>query len=263
MTTAIKTRPTTTRVVGVRPAIGLLVARVLAVALSCVLGWWLVAAAGFASSFPPTPLIACLVLLPVNIGTLLAARRMSGASLPELLGFDRGRLGRDIAWGLLWLCVLYLPFTLALMGAVFALHGAAAFERFETIFVPSEYPQFPVAVSVVLGALAVLTFAPLNAPAEELAFRGLAQPRLRAAGKPVLAIVLPSLIFGLQHVFFAPTLDGMVAYGVAFFVWGLVSALIYARQGRLMPLVVAHFLVNFLMTLPAVILPLVIPEMSL
>ena len=245
-----------------RPAIILLVARIAAVALSCVLGWWVVAAAGYASAFPPTPLIACLALLPVNIGTMIALRTITGSPLRALLGFDRSRLGRDVAWGMLWLAVLYLPFTLALVGTVFALHGAEALDRFATIFVPSAYPQFPVVVSVVLGALAVLTFAPLNAPAEELAFRGVAQGSLRAVGRPALAIILPSLLFGLQHVFFAPTLDGMVVYAVAFFVWGLVSALIYARQGRLMPLVVAHFLVNLLMTLPALILPLLIPEMS-
>jgi membrane protease YdiL (CAAX protease family) len=50
----------------------------------------------------------------------------------------------------------------------------------------------------------------------------------------------------------------MVVYGVAFFVWGLGSALIYRWQRRLMPLIIAHFLVNLMSTLPALILPFIL-----
>src|SRR5690554_6344857 len=57
--------------------------------------------------------LSALYLLPVNILTLVIVEcllRREGSSLRELIGFDRARLGRDAAWGLLWLVVLWLPF---------------------------------------------------------------------------------------------------------------------------------------------------------
>src|SRR5690606_26959081 len=127
---------------------------------------------------------------------------------------------------------------------------------FETVFAPdvAALPQLGMVASIVFAVVVVLTFAPLNAPTEELLFRGYSQPRLPGA----LGIVLPSLAFALQHVFFASTAPGMLVLGVAFFVWGVGSALIFRWQGRLMPLIVAHFVVNLFTSAPALILPFVL-----
>jgi membrane protease YdiL (CAAX protease family) len=205
--------------------------------------------------------VATIALIPVNLATLIIARRMlhrAGSRLRDLIGFERFRFGRDLLWALLWLAVLYLPFVASITGTMFALHGAEAFEHFETVFVPEVVPAFPVAIAIALGVVAVLTFAPINAPAEEVAYRGIAQGALKASGRGWLAVLVPSLLFGLQHLFFAPSPSAMVVYGVAFFVWGLGSALIYRWQRRLMPLIISHFLVNLMSTLPALILPFVI-----
>jgi membrane protease YdiL (CAAX protease family) len=201
-----------------------------------------------------------LYLLPVNLVSLLLVRRLvhrEGSTLRAMIGFDRGRVGRDILWGLLWIAVLYLPFAGAIVGTMFALFGTAAFESFDAVFAPAvdQLPFMDPTVAIVLGLVAVLTFAPINAPTEELVYRGYSQGRL--AAWPVASVLLPSLAFGLQHVFFATTVPGMVVYAVAFFVWGLGSALIYRRQGRLVPLIVAHFIVNLLTSLPALIVPFV------
>lgn len=249
--------------IGEMPAIGLAAGRVVAVGAAVSLATLLIVMLGFDSSFPPTPLVATLALIPVNLATLFIARRMlhrAGSRLRDLIGFDRSRLGRDALWALLWLVVLYIPFVASIMGTMFALHGAAAFESFETVFVPEVVPDFPFALAITLGVVAVLTFAPLNAPAEEIAYRGIAQGGLQASGRRKLAVLVPSLLFGLQHLFFAPSPSAMVVYGVAFFVWGLGSALIYRWQRRLMPLIICHFLVNCLSTLPALILPFMLQE---
>lgn len=206
--------------------------------------------------------LSALYLLPVNIATLVIVARLlrrDGSSLRDLIGFDRSRLGRDTAWGLLWLTVLWVPFIAAIMGTMALLYGAGMFTAFETVFAPAEasYPEWGFSVSMVLATATVVTFAPLNAPAEEVAYRGYVQGRL-AHRMPVLAVLLPSLAFGVQHIFFATTLTGMLVYGVAFFAWGLGSALIYRWQGRLMPLIVAHIIVNLFTSLPAVILPFVL-----
>lgn len=233
----------------------LCVARVAAVAVASVAAWAVVAALGQTSPFPPTPLIAVLAILPVNLATLAAVRRVCharGRRVRDLIAFRPA----DLLWGLLWLVVLYVPFVATVLAAMFALYGARMFTRFEAVFVPAQYPDFALPVAVTLGVLAVATFAPLNAPAEELAFRGLAQGDLESAGRPVAARLLPSLAFGAQHLFFAPTAAAMLVYGAAFFVWGLGSALICRRQRRLGPLIVSHVLVNLASTLPALILPL-------
>lgn len=206
--------------------------------------------------------LSALYLLPVNILTLVIVARLlrrEGSSLRQLIGFDRARLGRDTAWGFLWLVVLWIPFVAAIMGTMAALYGGSMFTAFETVFVPAEatYPTWGFAVALTLAIVTFVTFAPLNAPAEEVAYRGYAQGRL-ARRMPVLAVLLPSIAFGIQHIFFATTLTGMLVYGVAFFAWGLGSALIYHWQRRLMPLIIAHVLVNLFTSMPALILPFVL-----
>ena len=59
-----------------------------------------------------------------------------------------------------------------------------------------------------------------------------------------MGILLTSAGFGLQHVVFAVTLASALAYATCFFLWGLGAGLIYHRQGRLAPLVIAHFISN-------------------
>ena len=183
----------------------------------------LLAAFGVAASFP-VGTFSALYLAPVNVASLLLLRwalHRDGRRVRDLVGFDRTRLGRDVLWGLLWLMVLYLPFAVAVVGTMFLMYGADAFTSFETVFAPTDgYVAMPQALAVVFAIVVVITFAPLNAPTEELVYRGLAQDGLRGTWGSSLAVVIPALGFGIQHVFFAATLPGMVVFAVAFFVWG-------------------------------------------
>src|SRR5690242_17070228 len=107
-----------------------------------------------------------MAILPVNLVTLAAVRRVlhrRGRRARDLIAFR----GADLLRGLLWLTVLYVPFTATIIAVMVALYGGQAFQRFETVFVPSAYPDLAPPVAVTLGVIAVLTFAPLNAPAEE------------------------------------------------------------------------------------------------
>lgn len=238
-------------------AVALLATRLALVALATLATWLVLAAAGAAVPFPPGPLFATVALLPVNIVSLLLVRHLvhrTGGTVRGLLGFERARLGRDVLWGLLWLVVLYLPFVLTVLAVMWALHGAAMFDRFETVFFdPDAIPALPGTLLAVLTVVAVVSFAPLNAPTEELVFRGYAQRGLATRLPVIAAIAVSAVAFGLQHAFFAPTVDAVIVYICAFTVWGAVSGLIVHRQGRLMPVVVAHFLVNLIMTAPAVV----------
>ncbi|HEU4808739.1 MAG TPA: CPBP family intramembrane glutamic endopeptidase [Homoserinimonas sp.] len=233
------------------------------VAIAALATSGILAAAGQPSGMPSVALYAALYLIPGNLACLLIVRRLvhrGGGTLRDLIGFDRSRLGRDFGWGLLWLAVLYVPFAATIIGSMFLLFGGDAFASFERVFAPSpaDVPTVGTAVALVLAVIAVITFAPLNAPTEELVFRGYSQGRLSTLwGGTALAIVVPSIAFGLQHAFFASTVEGMVVYVAAFFVWGLGAGIIYLKQGRLMPLIVCHLIVNLFTSLPALIVPFV------
>jgi membrane protease YdiL (CAAX protease family) len=242
--------------------------RVALVALAALATTGLIAATGQPVDLTSAAVFGAAYLLPVNIISLLAVRRLvhrDGGTLRAMIGYRRDRLGRDILWALLWIAVLYVPFALAIIGTMAALYGgelfgAEAFAQFGAVFAPdlSTTPVMSTGASIAFAAIVLLTFAPLNAPAEELVFRGYSQGSIQRT-RPMLGILLPSLAFGLQHVFFAMTVPGMLVYAVAFFVWGIGSALIYRRQGKLMPLIIAHGIVNLFFSAPALVLPFVLP----
>ncbi|MCC9174902.1 CPBP family intramembrane glutamic endopeptidase [Arthrobacter sp. zg-Y179] len=239
----------------------LLLARLGMVAAATVAAWLIMRALDDTAAFPPDPMLASLSLIPVNIASLLLVSRLlksEGSSLRSLFAPRRSVL-RDAGWGLLWIAVLYIPFVLAVMAAMWVLHGSGMFDAFATVFYDPDAATIASPVwSLVLGIVAVVTFAPLNAPAEEAVYRGYAQSRLSASWSPWPAMLVCSLAFGAQHAFFAPTTDAMVVYVVAFAVWGLGSALIVRAQGRLLPITIAHLIVNLMTSSPAVVFPILV-----
>ena len=239
------------------------VLRVGLIALSALAILALLSTSGEPVGYSAVTQYSALALAPVNILCLLLLSRLlrrDGSSIRQLAGLERARLGRDLLWGLLWLMVLYIPFALAVMGTMFVMFGSDAFTSFERVFAPdaSVGALVPQAVAIVLAVLTVITFAPLNAPTEELVFRGYAQGRLNRVWPATFAVLVPAAVFGLQHAFFAPSLEGALVYVVAFFVWGLGSGLIYLRQRRLAPLIYCHLIVNLFTSLPALIVPFVV-----
>lgn len=237
----------------------LLASRLALVAAATVVAWMLVGGLAGTASFPPSPMLASLSLLPVNILSLVLVARFlkaEGGSLRDLFGFERRRLPADLVWALLWLTVLAVPFAATIFGTVWLLHGDQTFTAFETIFFdPNAATISSPGLALALGVLTVLTFAPLNAPAEEAVYRGYALTRLSAAWSPAIAMAVSAVAFGLQHAFFAPSSGAMLVYVAAFTVWGLGAALIVRWQKRLLPITIAHFVVNLMTSLPAVIFP--------
>lgn len=239
----------------------LLLVRLGLVAVATAAVWLAVRAVDGTATFPPTPMLVSLSLLPVNIVSLLLVSRLlrsEGRTLRSLFTPRRSVL-RDTAWGLLWIAVLFVPFVLAVMATMWLLRGPDMFAAFETVFYDPDAATIASPLwSLILGVVAVATFAPLNAPAEEAIYRGYAQSRLSAWWSPWAAMLVCSLAFGAQHAFFAPTSDAMVVYIVAFTVWGLGSALIVRAQRRLLPVTIAHLLVNLMTSSPAVVFPILI-----
>lgn len=230
---------------------------VLAISL---LTWVILRSAAGVSAFPPDTIWATLGLLPVNIVCLLLVAkfyREQGRSLREAMGIQHGRIVKDIGWGLLWLIVLNVPFVLAVSGTVLLMYGAQAPEAFATIFVaPTAQTSISPVWLLIIGLIAVIPFIVLNAPVEELVFRGYGLNGLQPGLGRVGAIIMTSLLFGAQHIFFAATIPGMVVYCIAFTVWGGIAAVIVTRQGRLFPIIIAHWMINFMLSAPALVLPI-------
>ncbi|WP_152363675.1 CPBP family intramembrane glutamic endopeptidase [Microlunatus speluncae] len=245
----------------VRSAVTLPVIRVALVGVATVLTWLILVAAGQHPAFPPA-MLSALAMLPVNIATLLLLRqrlRREGRRLRDLIGFSAARLPRDLLWGLLWFMVLQTLFLAVIFLIMGLRYGSGLFEAFATIFVDDSAMRLSVPVTIVLAVITAITFAPLNAPAEELVYRGYAQTELARHRWPTaLAIGLPALLFGAQHLFYAPTAAAMPVFGVAFVVWGIGAGLIVLRQRRLMPMIIAHLLVNLLTSLPLLLVPLLV-----
>lgn len=246
---------------GAHWAIALPVLRVALVGGGTVLTWLILLAAGQQPSFPPA-MLSALAMLPVNVATLLLLRhrlRREGRRIRDLIGFSAARLPRDLLWGLLWFVVLQTVFMAVIMLIMGLRYGAGMFEAFATIFVDEAPLQLPVPMMITLAVITAITFAPLNAPAEELVYRGYAQTELVRHRLPiVLAVGLPAVLFGLQHLFYAPTSAAMPVFGCAFVVWAVGAGLIVLKQGRLMPMIIAHLLVNLLTSLPLLLVPLLV-----
>lgn len=170
---------------------------------------------------------------------ILARRlRAEGRGFGDLLGRWRPA---DLAWGLLWAVVLFVPFSVGL--TLVATATAGGFGRIGEVFTPPVVlPGGPWMWAV---AAVGLVFPFVNAPIEELYYRGYAQGAFAASGRRAWAVWVPSVGFAIQHLFVAQSLAGIPAYLAAFFLWGLTAALIRRRHPRtLWPLVIAHVVTN-------------------
>ncbi|MGC9357033.1 MAG: CPBP family intramembrane glutamic endopeptidase, partial [Anaerolineae bacterium] len=166
--------------------------------------------------------------------------------LREIIGFQRRRFLRDLGWGLLWSMVLFALMMGGFLATTLAIGGITGL-TFEQIHMGStdyafEVPQW---LTVTMLIVSGIVFPILNAPVEELQYRGYAQTGLMANSRSIwLGIGIPALGFGLQHIAFAYTLHAAPVYAVSFLLWGLGAGYIFYRQGRLAPLIIAHFISN-------------------
>src|SRR5690606_23693679 len=144
--------------------------------------------------------------------------------------------------------LLFIPFIGAILVAMSIVFGPDLFQHFETVFARPPNAEFQLSrgVSLVAALLAATLFPLTNEPTGEIFYRGYAQDRLhRLTGKPWIAVLLPAVGFALQHTVLAATAVGAVVYGLGFLAWGLGAGIVFHRRKRLMPLIVAHLMTNF------------------
>lgn len=205
---------------------------------------------GFEPNFFFLPDLSVIYFTVVNLICYVLLYRIlkkEGRSIKNLLDFHPNRIGKDILYGLFWLFILYIPFVIAVIGTMFIMYGTEFIHHFQTVFAGNveNYSFTRPRWLIWFAACISLIFPFLNAPIEELMYRGYAQRKFIIKYKRVwISIIIPSIGFALQHVMLAASIQGAIVYAVAFFVWGLGSGFIYLKQKRLFPLIICHFIVN-------------------
>jgi membrane protease YdiL (CAAX protease family) len=180
--------------------------------------------------------LGCLLLL-------LVATRREGLRLADLWNVRRGRIGRDL---LLGLGLFALLFPTAIMGgtllASWLIYGTLQPPVMTAISGRGVLPGWAIVYSLATWWL-------IWSPTEDMTYAGYTLPRLEAiTGRPGLALLLVSFFWAFHHALFPLIPDWryllwrfLVFAPVAFaFPW------LYRRLGRLLPLTVAHWCMDWL-----------------
>ena len=202
-----------------------------------------------------TPWRDAEVWLPVY-GTLIDAgclclllwfTRREGITLAHLIGFDRARLRRDVLLGL-----ALIPLSLIFIFGGIAISGLL-------IYGGASLPQFGEPLRLVPALYALLVWPLIWALTEQMTYNGYLLPRFEVlSGRIGFAVAVVALVWALQHAFMPLTFDPdyMVHRFVSSLPNSLFMVLVYLRLRRLLPLILAHWLMDGASVFVGSIMPL-------
>ncbi len=221
---------------------------------ACAVGAQALVAAVFALRSSPTPWHDAEPWLPVY-GTLIDAgclallwqlTRREGIRLFDLVGFERTHLVRDALLGL-----ALVPASLVfLLGGVYA----TSWLLYGTLTPPFLFGPLPLPAAL----YGVLVFPLIWGLTEQMTYNGYLLPRFQVLRGTTLAIAVVAFVWSLQHAFMPLTFDGrFMAFRLLSSVPNSVfQTLLYLRLRRLVPLAIAHALMDGASVLIGVLLPL-------
>jgi uncharacterized protein len=222
---------------------------------ACAIGAQALVAAVFALRSSPTPWHDAEPWFPVY-GTMIDAgclallwrlTRREGIGMFDLVGFQRTRLGRDVALGL-----ALIPVSLAfILGGVYA----TSWLVYGTLSQPYLFGPLPLPAAL----YGVLVFPFIWGLTEQMTYNGYLVPRLQVlCRRTSLAVALVAFPWSLQHAFMPLTFDPkfMVFRALSPIPFSVFEALVYLRLRRLVPLAIAHALMDGASVLIGVLLPL-------
>lgn len=173
--------------------------------------------------------------------------RREGITLADLIGFDRGRLSRDILLGL----ALIPP------GLIFIFCGIAISSYL--IYGGVGLPQFGQPLPLGAALYALLIWPLIWGVTEQMTYNGYLLRRFQVlSGSTAFAVVVVAFVWALQHAFMPLTFDPdyMVHRFVSSVPNSLFMILVYLRLRRLLPLAIAHWLMDGASVFVGSILPL-------
>lgn len=186
--------------------------------------------------------LGCLVLINQRL-------LMEGIKVRDLLNIQRDRVGKDILTGLLY-TLLFLP--VSMIGTVASTY--LFYGTFEPMQIMGGLPLW--------GALfSVLIFPLLWGFTEQLTYMGYALQRLEKIFQHKwLAIALVSFGWMLQHAALPLAMDASYAAMrmLSFLPLTILMPLIYLRTKRLLPFIIAHWIMDLIAAIVGTLLPLLI-----
>jgi CAAX prenyl protease-like protein len=212
-------------------------------------------AAIFALRSSPTPWHDAEPWLPVYatlidggcLGLLWWLTRREGIRLFDLLGYERTHLGRDVLLGLALIpaCLVFI------LGGV----SGAGWIVYGTLTPPFLFGSLPLPAAL----YGVLVFPLLWGFTEQMTYNGYLLPRFQVLGRSTaLAIVFVAFEWSLQHAFMPLTFNSkyMVFRLLSSIPNSVFQTLLYLRFRRLVPLAIAHGVMDGASVFIGVLLPL-------
>jgi uncharacterized protein len=161
--------------------------------------------------------------------------RREGIRLFDLVGFERGRLARDVLLGL-----AIIPAELVIiLGGVYA----AGWLLYGTLTPPLLFESLPGPATL----YAALVFPFLWGLTEQMTYNGYLLPRFKVLfGSTSLAVACVAFVWALEHAFLPLTLDAryMASRLLGAVPNSVFQTLMYLRLRRLVPLAIAHALLD-------------------
>src|SRR5690242_16778445 len=174
----------------------------------------------------------------IDIGCLSLLWRLThreGIGLFDLVGFERTRLGRDVLLGLVLIPASLVFIFAGTYGSGWIVHGKPA------------PPYFLGGLPLWASLYGVLVWPFIWGLTEQMTYNGYLLPRLQVLGRNTgVAIAVVAFVWSLQHVFMPPTFDAkfMEYRLLASIPLAVFETLVYLRLRRLLPLALAHALMD-------------------
>jgi membrane protease YdiL (CAAX protease family) len=182
---------------------------------------------------PYFPIFAALIDLGCLASLWLLMRR-EGGRLVDLIGLERSRVVRDVLLGL----VLIVPSLILILGGV----AGASLLVYGSASAPLTFEHLPLPAAL----YALLVFPLLWGFTEQMTYNGYLAPRLQVLGGSGSAIVLVTLFWSAQHAVMPVTFDAhwMLYRALAPIPFSIFEILVYFRIRRIVPLAIAHWLMD-------------------
>ena len=160
--------------------------------------------------------------------------RREGARLVDLLSFERTRLVRDIVLGL----VLIAPSLVFIFGGV----AAASYLVYGSPAAPFAFEPLPLPAAL----YAVIVFPLLWGFTEQMTYNGYLAPRIQVLGGTALAVGLVAFSWSFQHAVMPVRFDAdyMLYRALSPIPFSIFIILVYLRIRRIVPLAIAHWLMD-------------------
>ncbi|MBN1855629.1 MAG: CPBP family intramembrane metalloprotease [Dehalococcoidia bacterium] len=174
--------------------------------------------------------------------------RTEGLRFRDLIGLDSRRLTVDVRTGFVYVLWVFPLAMAGILGFGFLIYG--------TFQAPSVYSPLPAWAAI----YSLLVFPAVWALMEQCTYQGYALPRLVALfNSRSVAVALVALGWGIQHVALPLTFDVQFALFrfLSFLPLAVAMTLVYLRTRRLVPLVIAHWVVDMAGIVNGIILPMV------